>query len=130
MVSQSGNAEMVMLANGSAAKKWITPRMYARSRYEAKPIGIVSTWPKNPSNPVKKESSIASGMKVRMRIFAGSETSESMPVSYIRIGSTVIVAARVVATVSRNWNFSGSHRTQSKAFGVMNSMPTVARNES
>jgi hypothetical protein len=92
--------------------------------------GIESSVETNPNTPVMNTKNIVRGMSGRIKIFAGIDTIDSIPVEYNSIGSTAIVAPSVVATSSRNPKRIGINFTQPITLGVIKRTPNVAIKES
>lgn len=93
--------------------------MYDSSRCDKYANGRAIIEEINPSIPVIKISNIVSGINGNIRILAGRDTSESIPVEYKSIGSTEIVAPSVVATSSRKPNRAGMNLTHFMIFGAI-----------
>jgi len=98
---------MVKLANGSEAKKWITARIYFRSREPMRPKGKAKIGEIKSAIPETNPKNIVTGISGRIKILAGKETSEKTPVEYKISGRTIILAARVTETKSRILNLAG-----------------------
>ncbi len=71
---------MLMLENGIEAKNWITDNIYPSKRCATYPKGIDKNEETSPSPPAKKLNSIVIGIKGKIKILAGRETSEKIPV--------------------------------------------------
>ena len=83
----------------------------------------------NPKIPVININNIAVGIRSSIRKLEGKETKDKTPVKYKSIGKTEMVAATVLATISRIPKRIGKNLNHFKTFGVRKSTPPVAIND-
>ena len=79
-VINSGKDFMVTLANGIEAKKWITENIYESNKSAIVPNGKEITGDIKPNIPTRKLKNIVRGIMGKIKIFAGKETRDRMPV--------------------------------------------------
>ena len=100
--------------------------IYNSIKYVIYPTAIDNKGEINPNIPVMNINNIAVGIMSSIKKLAGKETSDSTPVRYKSIGKTEMVAATVLATISRIPKRRGRNLNQFKTFGVKKSTPPVA----
>lgn len=97
---------MFKLAKGIEPKYSITKIIYFKKILETNPKNVARKEEMKAKDPVIKIRNIVKGIKIKIKEFTKTETTDNMPVLYTMRGRTAIVAETLVVIDSLNPNLA------------------------